>query len=79
MILIVDYGAGNLRSVVRGLEAVGGSPLLSSDPQKFDDAAGVVFPGQGSFETAMGNNGFELLGLPGDDVIDFGSVGRYKV
>ena len=39
-------------------------------------AAGV--PEGPGFETAMGNNGFELLGLPGDDVIDFGSVGRYK-
>ncbi len=53
MILIVDYGAGNLRSVVRGLEAVDGEPLLSSDPGKFAEADGVVFPGQGSFETAM--------------------------
>jgi len=53
MILIVDYGAGNLRSVVRGLDAVHGEPLLSSDPKCFDDVSGVVFPGQGSFETAM--------------------------
>ncbi|MCA9410079.1 MAG: imidazole glycerol phosphate synthase subunit HisH [Candidatus Omnitrophica bacterium] len=53
MILIVDYGAGNLRSVVRGLEAVQGDPLLSADPGKFQDAEGVVFPGQGSFDTAM--------------------------
>ena len=39
-------------------------------------AAGV--PEGPGFDTAMGNNGFAVLGLPGDDVIDFGSVGRYE-
>lgn len=53
MILIVDYGAGNLRSVVRGFDAVQGEPVLSADPGMFDRADGVVFPGQGSFATAM--------------------------
>lgn len=43
------------------------SPILA--------AAGV--PEGRGFETAMGNNGFALLGLPGDPVIDFGSVGKY--
>lgn len=53
MILIVDYGAGNLRSVVRGFDAVQGDPVLSANPGMFDRADGVVFPGQGSFATAM--------------------------
>jgi outer membrane receptor protein involved in Fe transport len=30
------------------------------------------------YETAMGNNGFPALGLPADDVIDFGSVAKYE-
>ncbi len=44
------------------------SPILA--------AAGI--PEGKGFETAMGNNGFALLGFPGDPVIDFDSVGRYK-
>ncbi len=52
MIEIVDYGAGNLRSVVKGIETVGGEARLCCDPSLIDKADGVVFPGQGSFATA---------------------------
>lgn len=52
MIEIIDYGAGNLRSVLKGLETVGGKARLCRDPEKINEAEGVVFPGQGSFETA---------------------------
>jgi iron complex outermembrane receptor protein len=30
------------------------------------------------FESHMGNNGFAAMGIPGDDVLDFGSVGSYE-
>lgn len=52
MIEIIDYGAGNLRSVLKGLEAVGAEVRLCSDPAALDSACGVVFPGQGAFETS---------------------------
>lgn len=52
MIEIVDYGAGNLRSVVKGIESVGGEARLCNDPSLIAKADGVVFPGQGSFATA---------------------------
>jgi imidazole glycerol phosphate synthase glutamine amidotransferase subunit len=52
MIEVIDYGAGNLRSVIRGLEAAGAEARLCEDPAAIDSATGVVFPGQGSFETA---------------------------
>ena len=52
MIEIVDYGAGNLRSVLRGIEAVGGEARLCRDPGALAESQGVVFPGQGSFATA---------------------------
>jgi glutamine amidotransferase/cyclase len=52
MIEIVDYGAGNLRSVLKGLETVGAKVRLCREPERLADAAGVVFPGQGSFATA---------------------------
>jgi glutamine amidotransferase len=54
MIAVVDSGLGNLRSVVRALEATGTrEPIaLVDDPAKLHDAARVVVPGQGAFGDA---------------------------
>lgn len=52
MIEIIDYGAGNLRSVLKGLETVGARVRLCSDPGALENAEGVVFPGQGAFGTS---------------------------
>lgn len=52
MIEIIDYGAGNLRSVLKGIETVGGETRLCQDPSWIENAEGVVFPGQGSFATS---------------------------
>ena len=61
MIAILDYGAGNLRSVAKALETVGGTPTLTDDPAIFGQADGLVVPGQGSAVDAMRN--LERLGL----------------
>ena len=53
MIALVDYGAGNVKSVARALRAVGGEVHLTADPQQIIDAERVVFPGQGHFGQAM--------------------------
>ena len=55
-IAVVDYGMGNLRSVVNALEAVAESRdqvLLTSDPQQVATADRVVFPGQGAAGDCM--------------------------
>ena len=55
-IAVVDYGMGNLRSVVNALEAVGKPSdrvLLTSDPQQVLSADKVVFPGQGAAGDCM--------------------------
>jgi glutamine amidotransferase len=52
-IVLVDYGAGNMRSVQRALEAVGQQPLVSSDPRDLEHAQGIVLPGVGSAQDAM--------------------------
>jgi glutamine amidotransferase len=55
-IAVVDYGMGNLRSVVNALEAVGDTRdrvLLTSDPQQLGEADRVVFPGQGAAGDCM--------------------------
>jgi len=49
MIAIVDYGAGNLRSVQKGFERNGVDALVTDDPAAIRQAAGVVLPGVGAF------------------------------
>lgn len=44
---------GNLRSVAKALEAVGGAPRLVTRPSEVGDAAAVVFPGQGAIMDTM--------------------------
>ncbi|HTE53073.1 MAG TPA: imidazole glycerol phosphate synthase subunit HisH [Kofleriaceae bacterium] len=52
-IAVVDSGSGNLRSVERALERVGGAPRLTSDPDAVRRADLVVVPGQGAFADCM--------------------------
>ena len=49
MIAIVDYGAGNLASVAKGLRAAGSEPRIAREPADLDGALGVVIPGVGHF------------------------------
>ena len=52
-IAIVDYGLGNLRSVFRGLEKAGASPVITSDAGEIASADGIVLPGVGAFREGM--------------------------
>lgn len=49
MIVIVDYGMGNLRSAQKGFEKAGFEALISEDPAHLAAASGVVLPGVGAF------------------------------
>ena len=53
MITIVDYQMGNLRSVQKGIERVGGSAQISSDPEVIANADKLILPGVGAFGDAM--------------------------
>jgi glutamine amidotransferase len=53
MIAIVDYGAGNLRSVAKAVEKLGYSPEVTGDPQKVLTAGAVILPGVGASDSAM--------------------------
>ena len=53
MIVIIDYGMGNLRSVQKAIEAVGHSAEVSSDPDRVRRASRVILPGVGAFADAM--------------------------
>jgi glutamine amidotransferase len=53
-IVVVDYGAGNIRSVTRALEYAGASVLVTNDPDTIRKSSKVVLPGVGAFSLAMG-------------------------
>lgn len=52
-VALVDYGAGNLRSVAKALESVGLVVAVTDDPSLVRRADGVVLPGVGAFADAM--------------------------
>ncbi len=53
MIAVIDYGAGNLRSIRRALEAAGADVTVTSDPDEIARAGAVVLPGVGAAAHAM--------------------------
>lgn len=55
MIVIVDYGMGNLGSIQNMLKRVGADALISSDISEIENADKLILPGVGSFDTAMKN------------------------
>jgi imidazole glycerol-phosphate synthase subunit HisH len=63
VIVVVDYGVNNLKSVVRALEAGGSTAVLSSDPAVVRNADRVLVPGVGNFGQASKN--LEATGLGG--------------
>lgn len=55
MIVIVDYGMGNLHSVQKGFERVGFPTQVTQDADLIRQAEGLVLPGVGAFKKAMEN------------------------
>ena len=55
MIAIIDYDAGNLKSVEKALIALGEEVILSRDSSEILQADKVILPGVGSFGDAMNN------------------------
>ena len=53
MIVVIDYGMGNLHSVRKALEVVGARVKVSSNALDIARAKRIVFPGVGSFGEAM--------------------------
>lgn len=54
-LVVVDYGLGNLRSAVRGLERAGAAVEITADPEAIHAADGIVLPGVGAFSEGMEN------------------------
>jgi glutamine amidotransferase len=53
MITIVDYGVGNLGSIVNMLKKVGAKAQASSDPAVLRQAEKLILPGVGAFDAGM--------------------------
>jgi glutamine amidotransferase len=54
-VVIVDYGAGNLRSVARAVAHVGHEPEVTSDPHDVSAADALILPGVGAAADTMRN------------------------
>ena len=78
MIVLIDYGVGNLRSVEKALRRVGADVQITSNPSQIKDADKLVLPGVGHFGDGMeglrarniiepiiesAKNGIPLLGI----------------
>ena len=53
MIAVIDYGAGNLQSVIKALHYIGCDAVITKDKQVLQNADGAILPGVGSFADAM--------------------------
>ena len=53
MIAIVDYDAGNIKSVEHALDSLGYDCFVSDDPKRIIEADKVILPGVGAFGAAM--------------------------
>lgn len=55
MIALIDYDAGNMKSVEKALQFLGQETVVTRDPDEIYRADGVILPGVGSFGDAMEN------------------------
>lgn len=53
MITLLDYGAGNVRSIVNAIEKLGGTIKHVKEPQDILDAEKILFPGVGNYENMI--------------------------
>lgn len=60
---IIDYGAGNLRSVTNAVRDLGASPRILDSPDGIDEQTHLILPGVGAFGDSMGE--LERRGLAG--------------
>lgn len=55
MIAMIDYDAGNIKSVEKALQKLGADVIITKDPQEILNAEKVILPGVGAFGDAMNN------------------------
>ena len=57
MITVIDYGMGNIRSVVKAVERYTDKVRVSQEPSSIDTSDALIMPGDGAFGQAMENLG----------------------
>lgn len=65
-VVVLDYGFGNVRSVVRAVQRVGAQIELTSDYRRALDCDGLVVPGVGAFAAVLAG----LRAVRGDQLVD---------
>ena len=55
MIYIIDYGMGNVGSILNMIKYVGGEATITDNPKTLESATGIILPGVGAFERGMKN------------------------
>ena len=55
MIVIIDFGTGNLNSVLNTLVRIGANAIISSKVENIEKADKLILPGVGSFSTGIEN------------------------
>ena len=53
MIIIIDYGMGNIGSILNMLKKIGAPARISGDPDEIRSAEKLILPGVGAFDTGM--------------------------
>lgn len=70
MIVIVDYGMGNIGSILNMLKKVGAAVTVSADPAIIAAANKLILPGVGAFDSAMHNlKKLDLIGILSEQVL----------
>lgn len=64
-VAVLDYGAGNVRSAVRAVEAAGAEVVLTADRSAIDAADGLLVPGVGAYSAVIAG----LTRIGGDELI----------
>jgi imidazole glycerol-phosphate synthase subunit HisH len=73
MIALIDYGAGNLRSVYKALKFVGAEVRVVTRPEEINGARSLVLPGVGAFDDCLNSlRKQELIGAS----LDFIKTGK---
>lgn len=55
MVVIIDYGMGNLGSIKNMIKKIGHSSEITNDPERIKNAKKLILPGVGKFSRAMAN------------------------
>ncbi|MBQ8132930.1 MAG: imidazole glycerol phosphate synthase subunit HisH [Clostridia bacterium] len=73
MIAVIDYGAGNLQSVIKAMNFIGSECIVTNEKEIILNSDGVILPGVGSFADAM-----DCMNSSGatDAVLEFVKTGK---